>query len=337
MKLERDDAKLGLLVFLSLALFVGFLFQRSLTAILKQEFRVQVHLENAAEVAEGTEVQLQGLRVGTVKAVVLQRNGVQYRFRVALGLRTDILLWEGTRVLVVAKPLGGSFLDLQLPPPAARRTALAPDSLLEGQSGPTLSTLVDDLHTLMRNLNQGVDEFRGHLQQKGLGAVLDHPQVNQVFGQLKGTLQAFEQVAKDGKGLVAHSETTMTALDRSLVSLERSLNGLQKLMDSRQGDLDAIVRHLAGTLKELEGLSKDLNVLVRAAGPNGDESVKALERNLRSTEELLELLKAKPNRLVWGKPSQADRDAAARKVEEARKAQRDKDKDKDKDKEKGKP
>ena len=122
MRLEKDDAKIGLLVFLTLALFVGFIFQRSLATIFRKESHLQVRLESASDVAVGTEVQLQGLRVGQVERVRLQRDRVQYHFLADLGLRTDIVLWEGTHVLVVAKPLGGSYLDLQLPPPGAAVT-----------------------------------------------------------------------------------------------------------------------------------------------------------------------------------------------------------------------
>jgi hypothetical protein len=71
----------------------------------------------------------------------------------------------------------------------------------------------------------------------------------------------------------------------------------------------------------MDAFTRELRTLVKAASPSGEESLKALERNLRATEELVELLKAKPNRLVWGKPSQTERDAAAAKVREARQAQ----------------
>ena len=321
MNMERDDAKIGLLVFLTLALFLGFLFQRSLTAVLKKEFHLQVQLDNAADVAEGTEVQLQGLRIGQVEAVQLVRDGVRYHFRVALGLRNDIVLWQGTRALVVAKPLGGSYLELQLPPLQARLTALAPGSLLTGSTGASLATLVEGSNALVLNLNSGVDELRDQLRQKGLGALLDHPQVAQVFGHLQTTLKGFEHLARDSQGLVRHGETALTAMDHNLASMERSLAELQKLLGSRSGDLDSVLAHLTGSLKEMETLGSSLNALVQSSGPSGEAAVKALERNLRSTEELLELLKAKPHRVVWGKPSQAEQDAAARKVEAARQAQ----------------
>ena len=318
MKLERDDAKIGLLVSLTLVLFLGFLFQRSLGAILKKEFHVQVRLDNASEVAEGTEVQLQGLRVGQVEAVQLTREGVTYRFLATLGLRDDILLWQGTQAQVVAKPLGGSYVELQLPPPQARLRALEPGAVLAGSTGPTLVTLLAGTDALVRNLDRGVGEARDQFQQKGLGSLLDHPQVIQVLKNLQYTLSVFQTMARDGEGLVRHGERSMDGMDRSLASLGKSLAEVQKLLETRSGDLDTIIQRLAGTLKETEILGKDLNALLQQTGPSGAEAVKALERNLESSEELLEILKARPNRMVWGKPTEAERDTAARKVREVR-------------------
>ena len=287
MRLEKDDAKIGLLVFLTLALFLGFIFQRSLTSILRKENHLRVRLESAAEVAEGTEVQLQGLRVGQVEKVQLQREQVQYHFLAELGLRTDIVLWEGTRVLVVSKPLGGAFLDLQLPPVQQRRTELGPGSILPGASGPSLATLVDSINTLVGNLDQGVDELRGELRSRGLGAVLEHPQVRAVLLSLNQSLLAFRQLAEDGSGLVRQGGGSVQNLDQALGTLQRCLDQIQTLLERRGGDLDSAVTHLAGTLEEMQGLGRELRALVRQAGPDADAGLKSLDRTLRATEDLL--------------------------------------------------
>ena len=319
MRRQRDDAKIGLLVFLTLALFLGFLFQRSLSAVLKKEFHLQVLLANASDVAEGTEVQMQGLRVGQVKGVKVQLDGVEYRFLADLGLRTDIVLWEGTQIEVVAKPLGGAFLDLRLPPPAARVRPLAADTVLSGTTGPTLATLVGGIDHLVRNLDGTVTDLRTQFQKKGAGVVLDHPQVAAVLANLQETLKAFQVLARQGQGLAQRGGDELTVVDRSLASLEKSLGAVQKLMENRSGDLDGIIQHLAGTLAQTETLTRDLNALLAKTGPGSHEVIKALERNLRSTEELLELLKAKPSRLVWGTPNETEKEAAARRVMDKRK------------------
>ncbi len=318
MKLEKDDAKIGLLVILALAVFAGFLFHRGVTAVLTKEAHFEVVLDAASDLSEGTEVQLQGLRVGKVNSIRLQRDGVRYRFFAALGLRTDIVLWQGTRAVVVAKPLGGSFVDLQLPDPGKRLAVLEPGSTLEGGTSASLATLLDDASHLIANLDGTVTDLRAQFKAKGAGAVLDSPQIAKVLANLDATLTEFRKLAQEGQVLAQHGDASMKSADRSLASLDKSLATVQSLLDRRAGDLDAIVVHLAGTLKESEELAKEARALLQKAGPDAADALKALDRNLRSTEELLEILKAKPNRIVWGKPSDAEKEAARKRVEAAR-------------------
>jgi ABC-type transporter Mla subunit MlaD len=321
MRLEKDDVKVGLLVFLTLALFVGFLLHSGMASLFRRVARVQVRLDNAADVAIGTEVQLQGLRVGQVDEVHLLRDGVQYHFRAQLGLRPDIVLWEGTRVLVVSRPLGGAFLDLQLPAPERRDELLKSDTVLPAAASPSLGTLVDAITGLVANLDHGVDELRGEFKARGLGSVLEHPNLARPLRSLDDTLQSFNRLAGDGRQLVQRSEGAVATLDKTLAGLQAALAQVQELLASRQGDLEAIMGSLATTLKEVEALARELRVQVAQAGPGADAGLKSLDRTLRATEELLELLKNKPSRVIWGKPSQAEKDAARERAEAARKAQ----------------
>jgi len=322
MKLEKDDAKIGLLVFLALAIFAGFLFHRSLTAMLRKEARFQVAMDSASEVSEGTDVQLQGLRVGQVKDVQLQLKDNRYRFLATLGLRTDIVLWQGTRAVIVAKPLGGSFVDLQLPPADHRWAVLEPGSVLEGGATASLATLMDDASRLMANIDGTVTDLRSEFRRKGVGAVLDSPQVAKVLADVDTTLAEFRTLAKEGQQVALHGDETLKTADRGLDNLDKSMASVRGLLDKRGADLDTIVAKLATTLTESEQLAQEARALIRTAGPEATEALKALDRNLRSTEELVELLKAKPNRLVWGKPGQAEQDAAKQRVKEAREAQK---------------
>ncbi len=322
MKLEKDDAKIGLLVFLALAVFAGFVFRRGVSALVTKEAPYEVALEAASDLAEGTEVQLQGLRVGRVRRIALERDGVAYRFLATLALRTDIVLWKGTRAVAVAKPLGGAFVDLQLPPPALRQEVLPPGSRLAGGATASLASLLDTADHVLHNLDGLVGEVHTTFKTRGAGVLLDDPRIARVLTQLEATLAAFRDLARDGQGLVQHGEAAVGTADRTLADLDRSLVTVQTLLDTHRGDLDAILVHLAGTLKASEALLQETRALAAEAGPEATTVLKALDRNLRSTEELLELLKAKPSRLVWGRPGQAERDAAARRVQEAREAQR---------------
>lgn len=318
MRLERDDAKVGLVVLAALLVFGSLLFHRSLSALLRQETPLRVQLADVSDLAVGTAVQLQGLKVGRVKAIDLQRDGVDYRFVATLALRPDLVLWRGTKGVVVSKLVGGSFLDLRLPELPERREVLAPGALLEGGASSSLAALIDQMQVFVGNLNGALTELRGHVRERGLGAVLDHPQVKGTFRNLDGTLTEVRALVAEGREAVKRNDVL---LERNLVSLERSLAVLQGVLESRREEVDAIVLHLAGVLKELEGLSAETRAFLNTGGPEAEEALRALNRNLRTSEELLQILKAKPNRVVWGTPSAAEQEAARRKAEEARRAE----------------
>jgi ABC-type transporter Mla subunit MlaD len=321
MRLEKDDVKIGLLVLLTLGLFVALVLRRGLAALMHPVRRIPVRMEDASGVAVGTDVQLQGLRVGQVEAIQLRRDGVQYHFRATLGLRPDILLWRGTSVLVVSPPVGGNFLDLQLPAPAERREPLADDAELPCDSAPSLTTVVTQISALVGNLNQGVVELRNGFQHGGLGSLLDQPKVARALDELDRTLVAYRRLAEDARGLVAQGGGAVAGADQALADLDRLIGKVQTLLDDRSGDVQTVLKDLAATLEEMQGLGKELREVLRRAGPEGEAGLKSMDRTLRSTEELIELIKTKPNRLIWGKPTPAEREAAEKKVKAAREAQ----------------
>lgn len=317
MKFERDDAKIGSLVLATFGLFTALLFYRAFAALVKKETGLQVRLEKAADLAVGTEVQLQGLRVGQVNKIDLERRGVEYTFVAKLGLRPDIQLWEGTKAVLVAKPLGGAYLDLQLPPPAVRLKPLAPDALLEGENAASLGSVIDGVNDLVRNVNAGIDELRASLQKRGAGVLLDHPQVKQVLTDLDAALREAGTLARDGQGLVKQGTGATKLLERDLASLEKTL----QLLEKHHPDLEEILSNLGSTMKETQALVSEIRATQKEIRPELDANLKVLNRNLMATEELLELLKVKPNRAVWGTPSESEKAAAKRRVEENRKAQ----------------
>ena len=317
MKFARDDARVGLLVVTAVVVFGGLLFQRSLSALFKKETTIKVRLDNVSDLVVGTEVQLQGLRVGQVNDIEPKREGVQYHFLASLGIKPDIVLWQGTRGIVVAKLMGGAFMDLQLPDFQARTFVLEPGAVLEGGTAGSLTTLIDKVQEFIRNLNETLTDLRGSFKEKGLASILDHPDVKKALQDLDATLL-------DARALIATGQEAVKGIDatlaRDLASLEKSLAIIHGLLEKRGGDIDEILSNLSIALKQFNDLSTEARALLKADGPELDAMLKTLNRNLKSTEELVEILKAKPNRLVWGKPSEKEKEAARRKVQEAREA-----------------
>jgi ABC-type transporter Mla subunit MlaD len=317
MKFVRDDAKVGLLVIAAVLVFGGIFFQRTLSALLKKEAILKVRLANVADLVVGTEVHLQGLRVGQVNAIETIREGVQYHFVASLGIKPDIMLWQGTRGVVVSPIVGGAHIDLELPEVAARTEVLEPGAIMEGDTAGSLATLIDQVQDFVVNLNGAITDLRGPIKEKGFGAFLDHPDILKALRSLDATLV-------EARTLMVTSQTAVKGVDesmgRNLASLEKTQTIIRGLLENRGEDLDEILVNLSSVLKQFDTLSAEVSVLLKTEGAEFDTILKTLNRNLRSTEELVELLKAKPNRLIWGKPSEKEKAAALRKVEEARKA-----------------
>jgi len=314
MRFERDDARIGVMVIVALLLFGGLALYRSVAALAARETRLRVRLKSASDLVVGTEVQLQGLRIGQVNSLELERHGVEYTFLATLGVPKEIQLWKGTKAVITSKVVGGSFLELQLPQVQDRRSALDPREVLEATPSASLGSLIEETQGLIRNLNGGVTELRSQFKDKGLGALLEHPAVGQTLGNLDATLLEYRNLAQQGQGLARRGDATLQTLDQDLESARRSLAVVQGLLERHSGELDDIVQNLARSLQSLRTLSAEGEKLMKNGGPEAEAAIRALHRDLKAAEELLELLKAKPSRAVWGSPTAKEREKARQKV-----------------------
>lgn len=315
MRLERDDAKVGFIVALALVVFGGLLFHRSLSALVRSERIVHVRLEDVSELTPGTAVTLQGFKVGQVQAIELQRQHTSYHFTVTLSLRPDVVLWKGTKGVVVSKVLGGAFLDLRLPPLAERCESLPPGAVLEGGRTSSLAAFIDRGQAFVTNLDRALDELRSHFRERGWSALLDHPRVQAPLHEAEAALRELRTLAAEGRTVLDRNDAR---LERSMERLERSLTVLQAVLESRKTDVETLLQHAAALSKDLEELTLEARTFLQTNGPEARDILQSLQRTLHTSEELLQLLKAKPNRFLWGTPTPAEQDAARRRAEEAR-------------------
>lgn len=313
MKFEKQDARLGLLVLAALGLFLGLLAYKNAGAVTERSYPLVVRLDQMEGLAPGADVQLKGYRVGVVERVEMRQEGKDYHFLARIAVREDIKLWRGTRANLAPKGVGSVMLDLRLPDMPGRTVPLAAGDEIPGDSGPSLAGVLERADRLMASLQAGVDGLRTRIEKKGLGDVLDHPSVRQTLRSLDGTLREFQALAKDSRGLVGHADRSMTGADKALAELDQSLAAVRALLEKRGPELDQILVGLAGTLKQAEAV---MGRFAAEDQPELGQGLKSLRRSLASVEELLELLKQKPNRVVWGTPSEAEREKARKALEQ---------------------
>jgi len=242
----------------------------------------------------------------------MRLEGKVYHFLARIAVREDIRLWRGTRATLAPKGVGSVMLDLRLPEVAERVVPLVAGDEIPGDTGVSIAGVLERTDRLMASLQAGVDELRGHLERRGLGDVLEHPSVRQALLSLDATLREFQSLAKESRGLVGHADRSMGEADKALASLDQSLATVRRLMEKRGPELDQILVSLAATLKQAEAF---MGRFTTQNHPELEQSLGSLRRSLASVEELLELLKQKPSRVVWGTPSNAEREKAKKQVE----------------------
>ena len=183
---------------------------------------------------------------------------------------------------------------------------------IPGDSGVSIAGVLERTDRLMASLQGGVDDLRGRIERKGLGDVLEHPSVRQALQSLDATLREFQSLAKEGRGLVGHADRSMGEADKALTSLDQSLATVRKLMEKRGPELDQILVSLAATLKQAEAA---LGRVTAQNPPELEHSLGARPRARAAGQELRGRLKQKPSRVVWGTPSDAEREMARKQVE----------------------
>ena len=317
MNFEKQDARLGFFVLLAIALLAGLVAYKNAGAVTERTYPLQVRLEQMEGLAPGMDVQLKGYRIGAVERVDMRQEGKDYLFVAHISVREGIQLWRGTRASLAPKGVGSVMLDLHLPPLAQRQVLLAPGEELPGDAGVSIAGVMERADHLMASLTAGVDGLRARVEQKGLGDLLDHPPVRQALLSLDTTLRDFQALAKDSRGLVGHADRSMGEADKALATLEQSLTTVRALLDKRGPELDQILVSLAATLKQAETF---MGRFAAEDQPELEQTLHSLRRSLASVEELLQLLKQKPSRVLWGTPSEAERDKARQAVEAERKA-----------------
>jgi phospholipid/cholesterol/gamma-HCH transport system substrate-binding protein len=252
MMFEKQDVRLGAFVLAALVLFLGLLVFKNVRAVVEKTYPLVVRLDSMEGLTPGSEVDLKGYPVGSVDQIDMKQEGVDYHFLATLSIRSDIRLWKGNRAVVATRGLGSGYLDLQLPDPAQRQVLLAPGDQIPGDQGVSIGGVLDKADRLLDTLNTSVEELRDRLRTHGLADVLEHPSVKQAMNSLNATLQEFQSLARESRGLVGHADRSMGEADKALVDLDASLVVTRSLLEARKPDLDRIVTSLASTLQQTD-------------------------------------------------------------------------------------
>ncbi len=313
MRVDRNDAWTGLFVLVGIAAIIALLWVSDAQQERAGTYVLRVRLANLNGLSPGTKVTLLGHRVGQVEATELVREGVELHGVATIAVERRHRVWQGTRATVVSKGLVDSALELALPAVAERRELLAEGSMIEGAQGPTIADLVTQAEATLASLRIAADG----LSKVGLSGLVEQPAVREVLGSLKRTLGEYEALGRDARAFAARGGRSLGELDHTLGALRGDMDNVDAMIKRREPDLTRALNALPDTLAQFKQLAVEVRGAVATLEPNTHATLGRLDKVLASTEQLVEILKQKPSRILWGKPSEEERERAKRSVESA--------------------
>ena len=311
MKVDRYDLWTGLFSLLGMATFAALLFLANARKVSASTYPIKVRLESLRGVTAGTEVTLLGLHVGLVDSVELVRKGVDLYGVAVLRIESDKLLWEGTRAAVVPRGVWGSVVELELPEPAKRKRALKSWATLPGSQGQSLETLVAQAEVTLKSFEEAANALRATTAT----GVLEAPAMKELLAKVGTMIHQYELLGREARGFVVKGGHSLGSFDQTLATLRGDLDDLDAMLERREPDLENALKAVPKTLEETQKLMVRLRTATDRLEPRTQDTFIRLERVLRDVEELMELLKQKPSRVMWGKPSSEERDNARRAVD----------------------
>lgn len=271
----RNLTALGLLVVVAGALFVWGFFYLMGDPILTGGHEVVVVMDDGAGLSRGDRVQLNGVQVGTVRAVELQpSDGVTVR----ININGDVRVPADTRVVVRADVFGATTVNLL---PGRALVALDGGDTIQGLTQQALPDLASELGGQARQMLQRADSLlspRAVDDLRATATVLPEiaQQLRSAFSELTLAASSLKRTAEELESARAGEAAgatmaeirasalaaghTLRTMDSSLVSLASVLGKI----DRGEGTLGLLVNdtslygELSATLQEFRALTADI-------------------------------------------------------------------------------
>jgi phospholipid/cholesterol/gamma-HCH transport system substrate-binding protein len=277
-----SQLKIGLIVLVSSVILVTLLFLMTSSSglgILSKKLTVTTYFENAAGLKEGAAVNLQGVTIGTVKAVTVTTDPARKLTPVRVVMKLDgkyqeILREDSKADLTTVGVLGDTVVNVN------SQNAVGPP-LRDGDELHTLETpniqdvvkasqgTIEQLNVILAKMNAIVDNI-----QTGKGAVgklINDPELydkaNRTVNELN-TLEANLNAGKGSVGKLLHDDTLYDRLDATAGKLQEIATAL----DDGKGTAgkllkdDALYNNLNQTLTKTNALLDDVQHGKGAAG-----------------------------------------------------------------------
>lgn len=301
--------RVGLFVVFSMAIGAFLILQfGELRSYWQKTYPLAIHFMEAPGLHAGSPVKQNGISIGKVKEVVLDRNEggvlVVIQIREEFSLRIDSQPTLVQSILGDAKIEFSAGIDPQVIPPNSRLEGIAPTNpmeivqRLEQSVNTSLASFTDTSNEWQKvalNLNNLMETKQGSLDDviERTALALDSftqtmTTATETFNKAGSTLEsatltlgnankflADPQMQNDLKRTAAslpviaeEAKLTITTAKETIVKLSENMENINQATAPLAGQSDLIVRKLSGSLIQLEGLLTELNEFSQVLNSN---------------------------------------------------------------------
>ena len=315
-----NEAKVGLLVILVLAIFVTTFIVVANVQITGETATYRTYFAYIGGLDEGNIVRFGGRQAGTIQTVRpwsedMTKSEVVFRIRAEIPVTQDSMA-----TIASLSALGQNYLEVlpgtidspRIEPGGVvpstepitfadltRKVSDVADSAVDlmARIDDKMSVVVDDMHVLMVNLQRLTGEENPRNVARMLensNALIDTqgPKIDQLADQLSDTLDVVKALTEDFRDVARNADTTIENANRTL--------------DETREPIKSTLARLEGTLEDAQLVLGDTRALVLA---NEADIGEIMENFRRASEEISELaseLRQRPWTLLRSKPK-ADR------------------------------
>ena len=314
MKISKE-AKVGLMAIVALSmLYFGFNFLKG-ADFFSSKYKYFVVYDNVGSLQPSNPIKLHGVQVGQVKSTELMTNRGN-KVLVTLEIQKNVLLTQGSKVMLTSELLGGSALMLQIATGGKQLQqgdTLMADSekgiqaLLQEQALP----VVKNADSLIINLNRIVKQF------DQTGYVL-----NKLLTTTDQTASGINATVAQNRQAIAATLANVNALSASLIETEKSFKPILGHLNTATDSLKAlrVGETLAQANSAVATLQKSLTALEQGQGTAGkllkDQTLyDNINRTIVSVNKLMTNFRQYPKRYVnvsvFGKKDKGPADSPA--------------------------
>lgn len=309
------EAKVGLMAVVALTmLYFGFNFLKG-ADFFSSKYKYFVVYDNVGSLQPSNPIKLNGVQVGQVKSTELLTDRGN-KVLVTLEIQKNVLLTQGSKVLLTSELLGGSALMLQIAmggKQLQQGDTLVADSekgiqaLLQEQALP----VVKNADSLIINLNRIVKQF------DQTGYVL-----NKLLTTTDQTASGINATIAQNRQVIAATLANVNSLSASLIETEKSFKPILENLKTTTDSLKAL--RLGETLAQANSavatLQKSLTALEQGQGTAGkllkDQALyDNINRTIVSVNKLMTNFRQYPKRYVnisvFGKKDKGPADSPA--------------------------